>query len=195
MPKIGDIVNSKELGLFPYSKYIWIACETCGKERWVRLIKGKPSSKTCPHCSGSQVGKLPKARMTGENSPHWRGGKTRDGGYIGIKLLPDDFFYPMAARDGYVFEHRLVMAKHLGRCLQPWEVVHHKNGVKDDNRIENLELTTLGSHIVEHNKGYKDGYQQGLIDGRDAQIKELKQEMKLLQWQLKEYLSEGCNVS
>ncbi len=80
---------------------------------------------------------------------NWKGGRNKDiRGYIKIKLQRDDFVYPMAQREGYVFEHRLIVAKAIGRCLHAWEIVHHKEGfAKDDNRFpETLQLVTDDRH-------------------------------------------------
>ncbi len=58
------------------------------------------------------------------------------GGYVVLY----DISHPNATKNGQIKEHRLVMAEHLGRPLRKGENVHHKNGVRHDNRIENLEL-------------------------------------------------------
>lgn len=79
-----------------------------------------------------------KAEMyRGAGNPAWVGGRGQDGdGYIWV-YHPD---HPFARKSGRVLEHRLVMEQHLGRYLKRNEVVHHKNGDRSDNRIENLEL-------------------------------------------------------
>lgn len=84
----------------------------------------------------------------GPKNANWKGGriKTYDG-YIKI-YSPDHTFKD---GQGRVAEHRLVVEKQIGRYLKPDEIVHHKNGIKDDNRYENLELLTKNSH----HKGYK----------------------------------------
>lgn len=50
-------------------------------------------------------------------------------------------------------EHRIVMEQHLGRKLDPWEIVHHRNGDTSDNRLGNLELTEFGPHTTSHHTG------------------------------------------
>ena len=183
MPVLGEVRDARELGYKgarQRNKYIWHACIICGKERWVVRAKGKPDTPRCHPCAM-------KAQSRGDHHS-WKGGRTTDKkGYIWVKLHPDDSFYrSMANKADYIAEHRLVMAKHLGRCLHSWELVHHKNGIKGDNRIENLKLTTNGSHTLEHSKGYNDGYQKGLTDGRDKQIQELHTEIRLLRLEIRQ---------
>jgi len=179
MPELGEIRAARDVGYKTnLGKVIWHACEVCGKTRWTQFVAGKPQRTKCHYCAAPKWPDMTK-------HPSWKGGRHKKiEGYVLIKLPPGDFFLSMVDRRRYVFEHRLVMAKHLGRCLQPWELIHHKNGIRDDNRLKNLELTTLGNHTLQHNKGYRDGYQQGFNDGQNTQIQELQKEIKLLQWQL-----------
>ena len=84
----------------------------------------------------------------GELAHNWKGGKVYRGKYIEI-YQPQ---HPYVNTSGYVAEHRLVIEKKLGRYLLPTEVIHHKNGVCDDNREENLMLSLNGEHTSNHNK-------------------------------------------
>lgn len=140
-PRLGEIRSAKEFDLDPRGRQcrIYVCCPQCGDERWVALPTTKRINYTgfCHDCNA-------KVRGGNRVKQAYRGKHTS--GYILIKLQPNDFYYSMSGRDGYVFEHRLVMAKHLGRCLHIWEIVHHKNHTRDDNRIENLQLVSDDRH-------------------------------------------------
>lgn len=142
MPEIGEIRRGKEIGKTS-SRYIWATCADCGKERWTACKNGRAIAIRCHACNNKYL----FSTQQGGGHRHKGGGK-RHHGYIRIKLYPNDFFYPMATTDGYVLGHRLVVAKALGRCLQPWEIVHHKEGfAKDDNRYpKTLQLVMEGQH-------------------------------------------------
>jgi hypothetical protein len=186
MPELGQLkrVSYKyKSSKYPTTKiYIWYACIKCGKARWVRTTYGKPNHLKCASCALSETRhkELEKCykRIAANN---WEGARTVMQGYPHITIYPQNFFYPMASKLGRVAEHRLVMAKHLKRCLLPWEIVHHKNGICDDNRIENLELVTDKKfHLI-------DSAMKSYIVRLNKRIEKLEMQVKLLQWRINEH--------
>lgn len=75
-----------------------------------------------------------------ESHGNWNGGRMRAGGYYRVLVELDDPIAAMRNNSGYVLEHRLVMARSIGRPLLSYESVHHINGDPADNRLENLQL-------------------------------------------------------
>lgn len=121
-------------------------------------IKGS-KSKVCIKCSAveksiKQTFKHQGFCQGGDLSPCWKGGRRKTArGYIKI-YMPNHLH---ADKNKAVFEHRLVMEKKLGRYLYPWEVVHHINGIKDDNRPENLLVVPgEGKHNIRIQQIYKE---------------------------------------
>ena len=100
-----------------------------------------------------EVNKIIRSRAKeGEKSSSWKGGrKLNKKGHVLILRKG----HPLADKNGYVLEHRYVVCEHLGRILSKNEIVHHKNGVKTDNRIENLEIMTNADHTILHHTGRK----------------------------------------
>ncbi len=115
----------------------------------------------------------------GRQNPAWKGGRTKMGKYNRIKVTSDSFFYPMATCTNTILEHRLVMAKSLGRNLHRWEIVHHKNGIRDDNRLENLQLVSEGQHN-------QLTIMQRRITKLEENLTSQANLIRLLQWQIKE---------
>ena len=101
----------------------------------------------------------------GRKAANWKGGRNYSGGGHVYIYNPD---HPYSTKDGYVMEHRLVMEEHLGRIIDPDEVVHHLNGVKDDNRPENLEVLNRGDHVRAHFNSIKN------VESLTAEVERLK---------------------
>ena len=92
----------------------------------------------------------------GKHGNHARG--SRNGRWNPDRLLTDRGYvlirvgksHPLANPNGYAFEHKIVICAALLRRLEPGEVVHHRNGDRTDNRLENLELLAASEHSALH---------------------------------------------
>ena len=147
-------------------------CQTCGVDFVIPAYRGNRPQKFCSHrCNGKERAKnlilysgngLGKKRpgkgLSGATNPAWKGGVTyfkTHGNYTGVKYIrcPQPFL-PMARADGYVMEHRLLMAERAGYLLMRTEVVHHLDHDPRNNDPGNLELwPTNGSHkAFEHGR-------------------------------------------
>jgi hypothetical protein len=135
--------------------------------RIILSIKGKGRM---PWCYGKKLSKdhrkkisLNHHHLTGKNHPLWNGGITKhSSGY----LKKMDKNHPFTQSDGYVFLHRLIIEQYLNRHLKPEETVHHINGIKDDNRIENLMCFKTDSAHIKFERKKEFNNEDIIFDGR-----------------------------
>ena len=88
-----------------------------------------------------------------EKNPRWKGGEFVASGYMFL-LKPG---HPNSRPNGYIKRCRFVMSEHIGRPLLTTELVHHTNGNKSDDSLENLVIISRGDHAKEHTTGSKNG--------------------------------------
>ena len=143
MPDIGEVKLGREVGKGCSNKYIFVECPICKSQRWVNekyylykqcVLKGR-----CYSCA--------KGRSIFEKEQG-----VIVSGYRFILVSKNSEYITMSNKDHYVREHRLIMAKHLGRLLTHSEEVHHINGDKLDNRLENLTVTDRYTHGLLHRR-------------------------------------------
>lgn len=133
------------------SKPVALTCEICGAE----FIRPPCHATGRRYCSKECKGKAVSIYQTGENSNNWNGGTRHGDGYLFRRT-----------NGTYKGEHRLIMEKHMGRKLRDDEIIHHIDGNKMNNVVENLEIVSRSQHI--------DIHRDALYVGRRARRAELE---------------------
>jgi len=165
---------------FVGARPVTIQCAVCGKERVMPAAwRKKVTTPTCSrHCNGKlralvlvkngyrQVGpRGPNPKLQGQANPAWKGGvtlKRPKGNYKGvIYVRAPDWAKPMARKDGYIMEHRLVMATMCGFLLTRTEVVDHLDHNPSNNAPANLRLYPTNA---DHKRGERGRFVPGVAN-------------------------------
>lgn len=168
--RIGIVKTAIELGMefekAQYVAYKWMPCSVCGIARWIRMIGGELRYPKCRSCSQ----KSPRPQRSGKNHHAYKNSiwKSQNG-----YLMRERYGYREPNKRCKVYEHVYIWEQAHGRRIPKGWVVHHLNGIKDDNRIENLKAMKKGEH-TDLAKPYK------------KKIRELEDRIKVLERALSE---------
>jgi len=116
-----------------------VGCSTITR----RLIRNGVEIRTLKEARKIAIANGRQKTLFNGHGPRWKGGRAKSGQYIKL-YMPD---YPYANSKGYILEHRYVMECKLGRKLRVNEIVHHINGIKTDNRENNLIIAVRENHF------------------------------------------------
>ena len=163
----------------------------CSRECYAKALSQNNRGAAHPmfgkHHSPKSIKKMKASQSavdrTGVNAASWKGGRfLTSKGYVmlsisGLSEADRVLAIPMLTKNrDYVPEHRLVMARKLGRPLTRQEIPHHKNGIKGDNRLRNLEMEDNATHKMTH---------QAIV----RELRRLRRENEALKLQLSKFLN------
>ena len=139
-----------------------INCKKCGKEKKVQGTRQQYCGRGCARDG---------YRNFGESNPRWKGGR-----YVDIRG-----YMVLSVKGKRVLEHRKIMADSLGRELTGEEIVHHLNGDRLDNRLENLEVMSQAEHVYREGSFQKMTSREAFLKAKETRANGYK-DGRLVPW-------------